>query len=901
LLNREPQSRDALANLMWSEYDQSHARAALRRTLSVLNRALGGNFLDADRETITLANHARLHVDVAEFRALVARARADAAQCIAHLTAAARIYRADFLAGFSLRDAPNFDEWQFFQSENLRRDFSTALEQLVRHYFSADEYSTSMEYARRWLALDPLHEPAHRALMELYAASGQRAAALRQYRECARVLGKELGVAPLEETTRAYEEIKSSNRRVRGQNAAEEKNFLFPISSAPTPFVGRAQELKNILDAYANTRDAQWIVIEGEAGIGKTRLAEELLRRARAQNAAIISARCYEGETQLAFAPFVQTLRAAFNHSRDRVMQLPVALLAEAARLLPEIAARRADLPAVPPLDNAGAQARFFESIAQIFSALAPRIFFIDDLQWADESSLDLLAFLLRRAHGERILFLATWRSEEIRRAHRLRGLLANFLREKRATVISLARLDRAAVQEWIYAIDHLPNDALELLYRETEGLPFFVAEYLAALAQSNHALDWSLPPSARALIESRLARAGQIESQLLTAAAIIGRSFDLDTLRAASGRSEEEIVSALENLIAQGLIREERAAYDFTHDKFRALVVEQTTIARRQLLHRRVAESLLARGRGEIRARASQIAPHFLAAGAEREAAHYFQLAGDHARDLFANAEALAHYRAALALGDGDAAKLNEGIGDLQTLVGDYRAALAAYESAAARQKKSARIEHKIGNVYQRRGENEIAAEHYRAARAALGRARAPAERARICADVSLAAHQRGDHKAARVAAERALVFAKKTKDARALAQTHNLLGILARQRGELNAARVHLETSRALAEKLNDPNAQIAALNNLALVVRARGDHAHAIALTEHALKWCVQIGDRHREAALHNNLADLFHASNEPARAMDHLKHAVAIFAEIGGEEKTSLPEIWKLVEW
>ena len=197
--------------------------------------------------------------------------------------------------------------------------------------------------------------------------------------------------------------------------------------------------------------------------------------------------------------------------------------------------------------------------------------------------------------------------------------------------------------------------------------------------------------------------------------------------MREVSGRSEEEAVAALEELTRLGLVEEVKGAgqrtvaYDFGHEKLRALVYEETSLARRRLLHRRVAESLAhrARRRRETGALAGQIAHHYRLAGRDAEAAHHFRVAGEHARALYANAEALAHFRAALALGHPDAAELHEAVGDLQTLLGEYGGALASYETAAALGDGDnlSGIERKLGNVYQRRGEWELAESHLEAA----------------------------------------------------------------------------------------------------------------------------------------------------------------------------------------
>ncbi|HEX9438317.1 MAG TPA: tetratricopeptide repeat protein, partial [Roseiflexaceae bacterium] len=469
---------------------------------------------------------------------------------------------------------------------------------------------------------------------------------------------------------------------------------------------------------------------------------------------------------------------------------------------------------------------------------------------------------------------------------------------------------------------------------------------YLIAITSDGAAGDWSLPSGARDLLRSRLAAVSETGWQLLTTAAVIGRSFDFNTLRAASGRSDEETVAALEILIGQGLVAEmsggateQALTYDFSHEKLRALVYEETSLARRRLLHRRVAEALAGHGRGqrEIGALAGQIAHHYRLAGHEALAADYFKLAGDHTRALYANAEALAHFRAALALGHPATAALYTAIGDLQTLTGEYGPALTSYETAAALCDPDAlaEIERKLGLVHDRRGEWDLAESHVRAALVALDdrrpttdvkaryivpprttnddeagsgkpsslvlRPSSAGERARLYADWSLIAHHRGETNQALELARQALDLAQSAGDTRTLAQVHNILGVLSRSQGDLDTAGHHLARSLALAETLDDPGIRAAALNNLALVRGTGGDIDGALELAEAALALCASQGDRHREAALHNNLADLLYAKGRSAAAMVHLKRAVAIFAEIGVEAGAMQPEIWKLVEW
>lgn len=245
----------------------------------------------------------------------------------------------------------------------------------------------------------------------------------------------------------------------------------------------------------------------------------------------------------------------------------------------------------------------------------------------------------------------------------------------------------------------------------------------------------------------------------------------------------------------------------------------------------------------------------------------------------------------------------LHEAIGDMQTLLGEYSAALTAYETAAALcdAHHLARIKHKLGRLYQRRGEWGLAESHFRAAQAVLNQAEDTPALAQLFADWSLTAHRQHQLERAQALARQGLDLAGAAGDALALAQARNILGILARSQGDLEAARRHLERSLDHSAVLDDPGAQVAAFNNLALVYSDGGEIERALELAEKALALCRSRGDRHRQAAIHTNVADFLHAAGQSEAAMAHLKQAAVILAEIGQEAGDWQPEIWKLVEW
>jgi class 3 adenylate cyclase/DNA-binding SARP family transcriptional activator/tRNA A-37 threonylcarbamoyl transferase component Bud32 len=233
------QSRDALATLLWPESNQSESRARLRRTLHRLQHALDEALLDVNPETIRVQPAVDLWLDSAAFRQHVTvglPAAPDAALApkrLAHLEAAVALYNDDFLAGFTLPDSPAFDEWQFFQRESLRQLYGQVLEQLIAAHRAAEAWDAAIGYARRWVALDGLHESAQRTLMQLYAWAGQPAAAVRQYQECVRILDAELGTAPEEETTALYETIRTRQLGLPAAAARQSSRLPVPMEEAP--------------------------------------------------------------------------------------------------------------------------------------------------------------------------------------------------------------------------------------------------------------------------------------------------------------------------------------------------------------------------------------------------------------------------------------------------------------------------------------------------------------------------------------------------------------------------------------------------------------------------------------------------------------------------------------------
>ena len=371
-LTGEHVSRDALSAFLWPEFDERRARAALRRTLSNLKRAVGKQNLYTTRNVIGLVWD-ETWCDAREFQRILAETtihRHGPAElcmsCLSTLEEAVALHRADFMSGFSLRDSLPFDDWQMQQAESLRHELSDTLARLSGSYGARGQFAAAIEHARRWLQLDPLHEEAHRRLMQLYAWNRQRSAALQQYRSCVRILETELGVSPLAETTSLHQAIQMNTlapwQKPSSTELPEPPAEIVPASAAPVaaPLFGREKELAAVQQVYGQVGpEGRLLALAGEAGIGKTYLAEAFL--AGQAGTGQLRARCYEGETHLAYAPFVEAIRdgLAQDGADARILARRGPWLAICARLLPELAERFPQLQPAPDSDWPGSNGRF--------------------------------------------------------------------------------------------------------------------------------------------------------------------------------------------------------------------------------------------------------------------------------------------------------------------------------------------------------------------------------------------------------------------------------------------------------------------------------------------------------------------------------------------------------------
>jgi DNA-binding SARP family transcriptional activator len=608
----KPQARQQLAFLLWPDSTESQARTNLRHVLHHLRRGLPevDRYVEVTQRTLTWRADAPYRLDVDVFERLLNRAaHAPPEAQPVMLREAVDSYPGDLLEG-------GYDEWLLGERDRLRRRYQDAVARLAELSEAHGEPAAAIGYAEQLLRGDPLREEAYRLLMRMYHAQREPARALRAYHVCASTLERELGVAPSAETRRLYESLLPSTA-------------TFESARVGPPLVGRGTERRRLTDAWraVESGGAGFVLVTGEAGIGKTRLVEEFGRWCAHRGAVVAEARCYPAEGILAYAPIVAWLRS--EPMRRQLPHLERPWLTELARLLPELPVELPGLPRPEPLPEADQRQRLFDAVgAAIQVAGGPLLLVVDDVQWCDHQTLRFLHYLLRVRPRAPLLVVATGRWEEAQEP--LYDLVNGLRLREGLTEIELGRLSPA---ETATLAGHLAGSAAvdsQRLYRETEGNPLFVIEALRAGSSS---------PKVQAVIEARLSRLSESARELVGLAATIGREFTTEVLGRAGDADQATLIRDLDELWRRRIVRERGPdGYDFSHDKLRQVAYQGLSPARRRRHHLRIAEAL----RAARDVDSAQIARHFERAGASDEAVGWYAEAARTAQLLHANPEAV-------------------------------------------------------------------------------------------------------------------------------------------------------------------------------------------------------------------------------------------------------------------
>ena len=887
--------RDALCALLWPDSAADQARASLRQALAVTRRALGSA---ARPSLVTHPEHVAIDPDQVEVDA-TAFERLAAEADVASLERAARLYGGDLLAGLRIDEAP-FEEWLRTERERLRELALDVNARVLAAHGKAGQTEPAIQAALRLLALDPLQEPAHRALMRLYAGQGRRGAALKQYQLCVDALQRELGAEPEGETRVLYQKLlRAPGDGARPDDTARPRRPrpAAPATSAPelpaarTPLFGREADLAVVRERLerAIQGEGQVVIVGGEAGIGKTRLVGALVTDALSRGCRVLLGHCHESDSILPFAPWVDALRSGqLGADEASLADLHPARRAELARLLPE-----AGQPGLPPTSDG--PLALFESVAELLERAAahePIVVVLEDAHWADEMSLRLLAFVGRRVSSQPILLAVTARAEDLADARLAEHTLAELARAPRATSVQLEPLPRADIARIVRALVRAGSDGPALeerIWAMSEGSPLVAVEAMLAMPAEPRGDpagpvpgDLSLPERVRELIARRIDRLGERVQTATAVAAVIGRRFDFALLRAATGMDDEQAAGAVEEMVRRHVLRTVGSQLEFTHDRVRDVAYGRLLPPRRRLLHAAVAEALARAGAARgleapgDHEQIEQLAHHAVRGELWDQAVEHLRRAGDRA----AARSALQPARAAL----------EQALAILGTLPESRAALEQAFEIRLA-----------LRPVLVQLGELAKALRVLREAEVLADRLDDEARRGQVCAFLTNI-HSRLDDPAAAIASgTRALEIAGRRGDLRLrivattyLEQAHYYRGEYARviELARDNLAALRPEWSHEFfggsqPPAVNDRFRLIASLAHLGRFAEAAGHEAEAIRLAEET-RHAYTVAVAYHAAATRRTI------QGDWATAHDLIERQLAALREgnVGGELPSAL---------
>ena len=597
-------SREQLAALLWGEHPDTAARASLRQAVMQL-REVVGDALHVTRESVELTRP--IECDVQAFEgAAVSDPSAAVAFDVPH-----------FLAGLSVRHSPAFDEWAGEKRDELLRLFRGALGARAKDAMAKWQWRDAAAEAARWLAWEPLADEPARLLVESLYLAGDRAGALARFAEFRDRLRAETGSPPGKALTQLVRKIELDDGPRPTRPITDEWYTHAPAFESG--LVGRTAELEVLRRAWSGTQrgGGRVALIEGEAGVGKSRLADEFLRWVATESGAVLRARGYDARAGVPYGPVVEVLRDALT--APGLAGADPQWLAEVARLLPELRQRFSGLPEITPPPAPAEAWRLFEAVAQLLLAVAaeqPIAVAIDDLHWCDGDSCNLLHFLTRRLENAPVLWCATLTLGELQRDAPAARLCRALRVKPKAAVLALTPLGEQEVWQMIREMGHVaaPTGGRRLaarLHQVTGGNPFYVVELLKTLfaqgwltADANSG-EWRVgatPAGATDIVMSLTvhdAIAERIESlppdlhEILLTIAVAGVGCRASVLSHVHGISRLRAAALADELAERRLVQEEDGLYRCAHPVIARVVRDSLTTSRRRELHRAIAVTL--------------------------------------------------------------------------------------------------------------------------------------------------------------------------------------------------------------------------------------------------------------------------------------------------------------------
>jgi DNA-binding SARP family transcriptional activator len=651
-----PHTREELAGLLWGESSEAEARASLRQSLRHIRTQLGA-IIRSGRAVIELT--LPIECDVRDFRERVTREP--------RLALTTEIPR--FLAGFSVRHAPHFEEWVSETRRGLLRQYQAALGTLAREAMGQWRWREAVELADKWLASDPLSDEAARLVTEARYLAGDRGAALAGFAEYRTRVLRETGCEPSRSLFNLVRRVEADSAPINTRPITDEWYARAP--SFESSLIGRKEEWNALVKVWKAVRHGagRILLIEGEPGVGKSRLAEEFVRWIVADGGSVLRGHGYDVQGGIPYEPVVEILRDTVN-SPGLAGTAPE-WLAEAARLLPEIRQRFTALPDPTATADTVEGWRLFEGVTQLLlsiSAERPLVVLLDDLQWCDGDSCNLLRFLSRRTEAAPVLWLGTVSLGDLERDAPAVRLCRVLRAQPHASVVPLAPLTEEDLWRMIREMGHVstPTGARRFanrIFGVTAGNPFYVIELLKTMfAQGLLAVDeesgeWTTSSGALAeqgrelpvsqtvhdVIAERIERLPEQLCELLITVAVSGAGCRTEVLSHVHGISRLHAAGVADALVDRRLAVEEGGVYRCAHPVIAHVVRDGLTTSRRREVHRTLALALQrAAPPQDVGEAAREIARHADRGGEPALAYRFALVAAEGAVERYAFAEAM-------------------------------------------------------------------------------------------------------------------------------------------------------------------------------------------------------------------------------------------------------------------
>ena len=695
LLNaNELVSTDRIVDELWGDRPPKAAVKTVQVYVSRLRKILGAQAI------VTRPPGYVLHVedqqfDLRRFERLAAEGRralssGDVATGRAMLRDALALWRGAPLSDFV------YEPFAQAEAARLKELRVATIEDRIEADLRAGQAAELVSELQALSAREPLRERLRGQLMLALYRSGRQADALDVYRDARTTLVEELGLEP-------GPELKKLERAILTHDPALERPGMAQTARAPGVFVGRGTELRTVLEALADAHDGRGgvLLLSGEPGIGKTRLADEVAAHARDQGIYTVRGRCWEEGGAPAYWPWVQLLRACMRSLEPEQLRRCVGSGGpELAELLPELREQLGDIPRPVVRDPETLRFRLFDAVVSFLGELAaterPLLVVLDDLHAADEPSLLLLRFLAGAIGDSRVLVLGAYRDTEPRRDE-LERLLADLLRERQMTRIPLGGLRRADVETYVRlsADGGASPQVVDALHSQTAGNPLFIVETVRLLAAEDQLestdIGGIVPTGVRDAVNRRLAPLPDAARQALTVASVLGREFDPEALEQLAG---DVAVDGVDVAIEARLVTAAPGAPGvlvFSHALVRDALYEAIPSRQRRELHRQAAEALERRQAADLGRHLAQLARHFYEAAEDERARLYATQAAELAASRLAYEEAARLYGLALTLAersedaeDAELCDLLLGLGDARARAGDDAGARDTFLRAA-------------------------------------------------------------------------------------------------------------------------------------------------------------------------------------------------------------------------